>query len=204
MINFFNTGDPGHFANDSPFPGTTLNTDVDNFVVLVTATLMIPTAGAWTFGVNSDDGFWMTLTRKGKTFSMSYPDPRAPADTLTIFNVTQPGSHDLRLVFYERGGGSDLEFFVARGNFGSFDASKFHLVGDVAAGGLQVGEGNVWFTSIFDDSTWTAGAGGVGYDTGTGYAELLRHRTSRRDAQQQRKVLYPDSVHRRPTTSTPT
>lgn len=172
VINFFNTGDQGHFAADSPFPGTTMGVDVDNYVILVTATLVIPSAGPWTFGVNSDDGFGLTLTKGSQAFAMSYPDPRAPADTLTTFNVTQPGPYNLRLVFYEQGGGSGLEFFVAKGSFGSFDASKFHLVGDLA-GGVQVGEGNVWFTSYFTDSSWELAAGGIGYDTGASYANLI-------------------------------
>jgi hypothetical protein len=172
VINFFNTGDQGHFAADSPFPGTTMGVDADNYVILVTATLVIPSAGAWTFGVNSDDGFGLTLTKGSQVFSMSYPDPRAPADTLSSFNVTQPGSYTLRLVFYEQGGGSGLEFFVAKGSFASFDASKFHLVGDLA-GGVQVGEGNVWFTSYFTDSSWAQATGAIGYDTGANYANLI-------------------------------
>jgi len=171
-INFFNTGDQGHFAPDSPFPGTTMGSDVDNFVILVTATLIIPAAGPWTFGVNSDDGFGLTLTKGGQVFSMSYPDPRAPADTVATFNITQPGPYTLRLVFYEQGGGSGLEFFAAKGSFAAFDASKFFLVGDLA-GGIQVGEANIWFSGYFNDSTWAQGAGGVGYEAGSGYAGLI-------------------------------
>ena len=169
VINYFNSGSAGNFENDRPFPGTSFNADVEDFVVLVTGKVMIPATGEWTFGVNSDDGFSMTLTRKGKTYTSSYPDPRGPGDTLTVFNITEGGTHDLRLVFYERGGGSELELFAARGNLATFDASRFRLVGDVSAGGLQVGEGSVWYANTFDDSSWTAGTGGVGYETGTGY-----------------------------------
>ena len=195
VINYFNTGSPGNFDNDRPFPGTTLNADVEDFVVLVTGKVMIPATGEWTFGVNSDDGFSMTLTRKGKTYTSSYPDPRGPGDTLTVFNITEAGSHDLRLVFYERGGGSELELFAARGNITSFSANQFRLVGDVSAGGLQVGEGNVWYANLFDDSSWTAGTGGVGYEAGTGYRELHRHRRAEPDVQHQRRLLHPHSVH---------
>ncbi len=169
VINYFNTGSPGNFENDRPFPGTSFNVDVEDFVVLVTGKVMIPATGEWTFGVNSDDGYSMTLTRKGKTYTSSYPDPRGPGDTLTVFNITEGGTHDLRLVFYERGGGSELELFAARGNLATFDASRFRLVGDVSAGGLQVGEGSVWYANTFDDSSWTSGTGGVGYETGSGY-----------------------------------
>ena len=169
-INYFNSGDPGNFDPDRPFPGTTMNADVEDFVVLVTGKVIIPQTGNWTFGVNSDDGFALTLTKRGKTYTSSYPDPRGPADTLAVFNVSESGAHDLRLVFYERGGGSELELFAARGSFTGFSGANFRLVGDVSKGGLQVGEGNVWFANSFDDSSWRLGTGGVGYETGTGYA----------------------------------
>jgi regulation of enolase protein 1 (concanavalin A-like superfamily) len=168
VINYFNTGDPGHFGDDRPFPGTQMNSDVEDFVILVTGKIVIPTAGEWTFGVNSDDGFALTLTDGRSTYGMSYPDPRSPGDTLATFNVAQAGPYDLRLVFYERGGGSELELFAARGRFGSFSAMSFRLVGDLAGGGLQVGEGNTWFANYFDDSTWTGGTGGVGFEAGGG------------------------------------
>jgi len=52
------------------------------------------------------------------------------------FNFPDWGFYDLRLVFYERGGGSSLELFAAQGSRTSFDASRFRLVGDIASGGL--------------------------------------------------------------------
>lgn len=169
-INYFNTGSVGHFEPDRPFPGTTLNVDVENFVILVTGKVMIPQTGNWTFGVSSDDGYAMTLTKGARTYKSSYPDPRSPSDTLTVFNVAEAGAYDLRLVFYECGGGSELELFAARGSFTSFSSTNFRLVGDVTKGGLQVGEANVWFANSFDDSSWRLGTGGVGYENSTGYA----------------------------------
>ncbi|MCX5647310.1 MAG: lamin tail domain-containing protein [Phycisphaerae bacterium] len=174
VINYFNTGSPGNFDSDRPFPGTTTNADVENYVVLVTGKVMIPQAGNWTFGVSSDDGFGMTLSKGAKTYAMSYPDPRSPGDTLTVFNIAEPGVHDLRLVFYEQGGGSELELFAARGSFTTFSAASFRLVGDVARGGLQVGEDNIWFTNSFNDSSWRLGTGGVGYERSSGYEALLK------------------------------
>ncbi len=168
VINYFNTGSPGNFDQDRAFPGTTMNVDVEDFVILATGTVMIPSAGNWTFGVNSDDGFALTLTRGGKVYSSSYPDPRGPGDTLSAFNISEPGPHNVRLVFYERGGGSELELFAARGSYSSFSPTHFRLVGDVGKGGLQVGEGDVWFSNTFDDSAWRLGAGGVGYEASTG------------------------------------
>jgi hypothetical protein len=136
LINYFNTGNEGHYVNNNPFPGTTIGNNVEDFVVLVTGMVLIPEADQWTFGVNSDDGFGLELTKGTDVFTSSYPNPRGPGDTLAVFNVTQPGLYNLRLVFYENGGGSELELFAARGNFSTFDSASFDLVGDTDNGGL--------------------------------------------------------------------
>jgi len=174
VINYFNTASLGNFDNDRPFPGTAMNVDVEDFVILVTGTVMIPQAGNWTFGVSSDDGFGLTLSSGTKTYTSSYPSPRSPGDTLAVFDIAESGMHGLRLVFYERGGGSELELFAARGSFATFSASSFRLVGDVAKGGLQVGEGSIWFANSFVDSAWRLGTGGVGFERGTGYESLFQ------------------------------
>jgi hypothetical protein len=136
LINYFNSGNDGHYVNNNPFPGTTTGNDVEDFVVLVTCTVLIPEADEWTFGVNSDDGFGLELTKGTDVFTSSYPNPRGPGDTLATFNITQAGVYNLRLVFFERGGGSELELFAARGNFSTFDSASFDLVGDTDNGGL--------------------------------------------------------------------
>ena len=99
---------------------------------------------------------------------MSYASPRSPGDTLEVFNIAEAGQYDLRLVFYEQGGGSELELFAAPGSRNTFSETHFRLVGDITRGGLQVGEASVWFTDSFDDSSWTAGTGGVGFETAGG------------------------------------
>jgi hypothetical protein len=137
IINYFNTGNEGHYVNNNPFPGTTIGTDIEDFVVLVTGMVLIPEADQWTFGVNSDDGFGLELTNGTDVFNSSFPNTRGPGDTLATFNITQAGLYDLRLVFFERGGGSELELFAARGNFAAFDSGSFDLVGDTANGGLE-------------------------------------------------------------------
>jgi hypothetical protein len=138
VINYLNNGSNGHFGGDAPFPGTTIGDDVEDFVVLATAMVLIPQAGDWTFGVNSDDGFSLELSGYGDTFTSSHPDPRGAGDTLTTFDIPEAGHYNLRLVFYERGGNSELEMFAARGRFSSFASGYFRLVGDTAGGGLQV------------------------------------------------------------------
>lgn len=135
VINYYNTGGEGNYGNNIPFPGQTIGVDVEDFVVEVTATIHIPSAGPWTFGVNSDDGFRLNV---GDSFVIAFPDPRGPADTLGVFNVPVAGDYTLRLVYYERGGGAGLELFAASGNRAAWDSTNFRLVGDTANGGLAV------------------------------------------------------------------
>jgi len=137
-INYLNTGSGGNFAGDQPFPTQTIDQDVDQFVVVADGLVTIPTAGAWSFGVNSDDGFKLTLERNGQVFTTSFSDPRGAADTIQVFNIPEPGQWKLHLEYYEEGGGSELEVFAAPGSRPAFDGGVFRLVGDTANGGLAV------------------------------------------------------------------
>ncbi|MFO1498710.1 MAG: lamin tail domain-containing protein [Verrucomicrobiota bacterium] len=134
VINYVNTGGGANYGNDRTFPGFTIGSDMEDFVIEATATVTIPAAGNWTFGVNSDDGFSLTIG----SFTMVYADPRGPGDTLQTFNFPAAGDYPLRLVFYERGGGSELELYAAQGSFGSWNSANFRLVGETASGGLAV------------------------------------------------------------------
>ena len=132
VVNYFNTGGEGHFANNNTFPGLTINVDVEYYVVEALGIITIPTNGNYTFGVNSDDGFRMNIGSS----SFEYAAPRGPGDTFASFTLAA-GDHPVRLVFYECGGGSEVELFAAPGSLGGWDAS-FRLVGDIANGGLAV------------------------------------------------------------------
>jgi hypothetical protein len=134
VVNYFNTGTPSHYGSETTFPGLTIGVDQENFVVRATATITIPAAGNWTFGVNSDDGFTLTIG----SFTMAYPDPRGPGDTLQTFSFPAAGNYALELTFYECGGGSEVELFAAQGSHASWNATSFRLVGDTANGGLAV------------------------------------------------------------------
>jgi hypothetical protein len=138
VVNYINTGATARYAADRPFPGTTIGVDVNDFVVLVTGHVIIPTAGPWTFGVSSDDGFSLQLSREPDLFESSFPGQRGASDTLATFDITTPGAYELRLIMYERGGGSELELFAAPGTHASWSAAAFDLVGDTANGGLAV------------------------------------------------------------------
>ncbi|MFH1107984.1 MAG: CotH kinase family protein [Planctomycetota bacterium] len=138
VINFLNTGGSGRYGSDLPFPGTTIGENVDDFVVEATGTILIPEAGLWTFGVNSDDGFGLELSCDPYFYSSSFPGLRGAADTLAVFNIPYAGGYYVRLVSFEHGGGSALELFAAQGSHSAFNATYFDLVGDTASGGLAV------------------------------------------------------------------
>ena len=131
-VNYLNSGSGANFPGDVTFPGLTIQVDADNFVLEATGIVTIPSSGTWTFGVNSDDGFSVTLG----TNTFSHPSPRGPGDTFATFTLAA-GELPVRLVFYECGGGSEVEFFAAKGTSSAFN-SNFRLVGDTAAGGLAV------------------------------------------------------------------
>ena len=71
-INYLNTGSGGSFSGDQPFPSQTINQDVDDFVIEATGLVSIPSAGIWSFGVNSDDGFSLRLERNGKILAFEF------------------------------------------------------------------------------------------------------------------------------------
>ena len=59
------TGSSGNFANDASYPGYNQSTVSTNFVLVSTGLIHIPDTGTfpqtWTFGVNSDEGFKLSL-----------------------------------------------------------------------------------------------------------------------------------------------
>jgi len=144
VIDYENTDTPGHFAYwtenaDKSFPGTTWTVNSDDLVVEATAQVIIPRTGDWTFGVHSDEGFSLQLTKGNHTFSFSYPDTRTAADSLETFEITEAGIYDLRLVYFERSFGAGVELFAAEGSYTTFTPGVFQLVGDAAHGGLSTG-----------------------------------------------------------------
>jgi hypothetical protein len=133
VINFFGTGSEAHYVNNYSFPTQLPGQDVEDFVVEATGIVTIPAAGAWSFGVNSDDGFRLDVGIN----SVSFPAPRGPSDTLATFTFATAGEYPIRLVYYERGGGSGVEVFAVQGASATWN-STFLLVGDTLPGSLAV------------------------------------------------------------------
>jgi hypothetical protein len=126
--NFLGEGPEGHYGNNEELPGGS----TDNYTVAATGFVNIPTAGVYTFGINSDDGGRILIDG---TEIMRDDNFHAPQDTFGAISLTA-GIHSFQAVMFEGGGGDCFEFFAAPGSRTSFDASVFHLVGDVANGGL--------------------------------------------------------------------
>jgi len=150
VVNLLGDGGDGHFAFNRLPPGN----GGDHYAVVATGFVTIPTAGAWTFGLNSDDGGRIVI---GSTEVMRDDAFHAPQDKFGTITLAA-GQHAFKIVMFEGGGGDCVEFFAAPGTHTSFNASAFRLVGDVANGGLAA-------------STLPAGAGGViGTDLATALA----------------------------------
>ncbi len=136
VINYQGTGGGGRYGNNQAFPTQTIGVDINNFVVQARTSIEIPSPGAYSFGVNSDDGFGLTISRGSEVYTSEFPGTRGAADTIETFTFAEPGLYDVELVVFESGGGSSVEFFAAPGTHSRFDASVFDLVGDVSAGGI--------------------------------------------------------------------
>jgi hypothetical protein len=114
-----NTYGPGWPFGDHPddpvpgLPGTGL-VNCDNSAAEVFTYLKFDTAGYYRFGVNSDDGFGLKVGTPGQTNGtviIALDAGRGASDTPFSFTVPQPGLYPIRLIWYNGGGGANLEFF---------------------------------------------------------------------------------------------
>lgn len=97
-------------------PGFTTNPDAatDNIVAEFWTYLDLP-AGYHRFGVNSDDGFRVTVGRGARSVLASnigeFNGGRGSSDTLFDFVAPEAGLYSFRLLWWEGGGGANVEFF---------------------------------------------------------------------------------------------
>jgi hypothetical protein len=140
-FNFLGEGAEGRFGDNLLLPVWV----TDHYVNRVTGTIIIPTAGPWTFGLNSDDGGRISVDGSVVMDDPTFHGPQDHFVTLTL----SAGPHTIEAWYWEAGGGDEGELFAAPGSFSSWNASM-RLIGDTANGGLPV------FTS---PSGVTAGAG---------------------------------------------
>ena len=128
VLNLLGDGSGGNFINNVLPPGN----GGDNYVIVANGNIVIPVAGVYTFGINSDDGSQLLIDDNEIIRDDAF---HAPQTTIGSVNLTA-GSHSFRVVMFEGGGGDCVEFFAAPGAFTNFDPQVFRLVGDVSNGGL--------------------------------------------------------------------
>ncbi len=168
-------GEPaGRFGNSHNFLNDTSTTPPDfddqDFVFNAKTTVVITTAGDYTFGFDSDDGAEIIL--EGASFTNAFGPAVANGTALTADILTgsslsagwthmEPGTYDLEFTMFERGGGAFAELFVAPGRALGFSTDFFELLnatgGKVVgprsiAGALQLGDGIVVPTGPLGDT----------------------------------------------------
>ncbi len=105
----------GHFTVDRDIhdvPGNGFAAgNADDYAIHTSGFLFIPTAGAWNFTVNSDDGFRL---RMGSTNALiaEFVTGKGPSDVSGVADVPAPGLYHYDLVYFERDGGSEVELFA--------------------------------------------------------------------------------------------
>ena len=125
VINLYQTGDEGVFSPSLDFAPPYNWGDPSNFAVRFTGYIYAPSPGVRYFGVNSDDGF--TLSIDGQLVG-EYANARGPATTdatrnrtagSMTFDFPAEGSYYLVLDFFENGGGEEIEFFQTNSTGGN-------------------------------------------------------------------------------------
>lgn len=136
VLNFrISTPSGGKFSNNALFPGISPGHETD-FAIDAHGNVNIPAAGAYTFGVSSDDGFALKIGN----FSSEFPGQRKAGETYATFNFNSAGIYPVNLVFFQHEIAAELELFASPGNYSGFNqkGANFRLVGDVADGGLAL------------------------------------------------------------------
>ncbi len=130
-------GSSGNFTPDDQMPGSPgTSNGTDNQAAEVLTWLDLP-AGDITMGVNSDDGFRLTIGGGSPIDKISavkvgeYEGGRGAADSIFTFHVDKAGLYAARLLWYNGGGDSRVEWFTVKA-----DGTKV-LVNDTANGGIK-------------------------------------------------------------------
>lgn len=114
-------GQNGNFGGETElpgFPGGGTGNGYDNNAEDIQTILYVPTAGSYTFGVSSDDGFRVSFGASAPekltaTFVGQYDGGRGSGVPGTLFNTYFPsaGYYPARLLWYNGGGGANVEWF---------------------------------------------------------------------------------------------
>lgn len=117
----------GNGFPDALIPGTPEPSDWDNIVQEITAYIEFPEAGYYRMGVNRDDGFKVSNALSGQgpvddpattdvnealSDSLGHHDAGGGTnETAFGFEVPVAGFHPMRLIWFEGGGGADVEWY---------------------------------------------------------------------------------------------
>ena len=128
-------GAAGEFTPDAGIPGVPgLNGSTDGIAGRITTYIDFP-AGEHTLIVNSDDGFFTTVGIPGDLFGSrlagTFEGGRGAADTGFSIYVEEAGVYPVTTVWYEGGGGANIEFKSVKA-----DGTRA-LINDTANGGLK-------------------------------------------------------------------
>jgi hypothetical protein len=129
VVNILGEGSDGHYGANQPFPNPAGG--YDYWCIKATGWIQIPTAGAWTFGINSDDGSRIRID--GANVMVDNTN-HGPTDFLGTVTLTA-GLHSFEVIMWEGAGGDEVEFYAAPGSFTTWN-TNMRLVGDTASGGL--------------------------------------------------------------------
>jgi len=131
-------GSPGAFTPDDKMPGQPgPNGFTDNTAAEVLTYLDLP-VGTNTMGVNSDDGFRVTIGGGAPLDKFNgvnvgqFDGGRGAADTIFTFVVQQAGIYAARMIWENGGGDANVEWFTV-----ASDGTTKVLVNDVASGGIK-------------------------------------------------------------------
>jgi hypothetical protein len=137
-------------GNRSPFgvvtQGHATKGNVENLALVAGATVKIPTTGWYTFDVNSDDGFELSID--GNVVHQA--DWSKGADDQLGQAYLTAGNHNIRLLYWEGGGGSSVQVSAAPGYKTSFDGT-FNLIGAPALPAIRQTPPSITNTTVPDN-----------------------------------------------------
>lgn len=112
-------GSAGNFQPDEQMPGIPGTTGSTDYIAIrALGIIEFPTAGFYTLGVNSDDGFRVRLGRSlqdrwrvGSVMLGEFNGGRGAGNTEFTFRVGTPGFYPIELIWEEGEGGASVEFY---------------------------------------------------------------------------------------------
>jgi hypothetical protein len=137
-------GNAGRFNGNNGFPEDPIpgipgtlpngNQSTDNISAEILTVIEFPSAGLYTFSFNSDDGFgtWFgSPDDGGRILAGQFDGGRGSSDTWYTVLIQQPGLYPVRSVWFEGGGGANLEWYTRKAD------GTYALLNDTANGGLK-------------------------------------------------------------------